>query len=102
MAHHDAGEKIAQRSRSGVVTAGFTALVGNKAVPLHRGAKLQAVKRLAVHGCDGPLRLALFARTALSELPRGDFFQIRFDFEHSSSNFLLRGNFSISDIRLLT
>src|SRR2546427_11907696 len=97
MAHHDAGEKVAQGRRSGIMTAGFIALIRNKAVPLDRRAKLQPMKRLAVNRRDGPLRLALFARPALGQLPRGDSFEVRLDFEHCILRFFAwRKMFSFS------
>src|SRR5882724_226686 len=40
MAHHDAGKKISEWRRPGIMTAGFVALVGNKTVPFHRGTEL--------------------------------------------------------------
>jgi hypothetical protein len=35
-----------------------------------------------MHSGDRPTRLALLARATLTQLPRGNFFQIRFHFEH--------------------
>jgi hypothetical protein len=40
------------------------------------------VERFAPDRRDRPPRLPLFARPALSELPRRDFLEIGFDFEH--------------------
>ena len=75
-------EKISQRRRPGVMSTGFVSLVGNKTMPLHRGAELKSVQRFAVDRRDRPPRLAFFPRPALGELPAGDFFEIGFDFEH--------------------
>jgi len=80
--HHDAGEKIAQRRRTGIVTPGFVSLVGDKAVPLYFRAKLKPMEGFAIHRRNGPPRLACFPRAALRKLARRDVFEIGFDFEH--------------------
>jgi hypothetical protein len=81
--HHDAGEKVAQGRRPGVVTAGFVPLVGDKAMPLDGGPKLKSVQRFAIHCRDGPPRFPFLPRPALGELPSSYFFENGFDFEHS-------------------
>ena len=51
-------------------------------MPLHRGPELKSVQRFAMDRRDGPPRLPFLPRPALGELPVGDFFKVRFDFEH--------------------
>ena len=82
MAHHDTGEKISERRRAGVMSAGFVALVGNKTVPFHRGTELPSVQCFAVNRRYRPSRFALFTRAALCQLSRGDFFEVGFHLEH--------------------
>ena len=78
------------------MSTGFVSLVGNKTMPLHRGPELKSVQRFAMDRRDGPPRLPFLPRPALGELPVGDFFKVRFDFNIATSDSVGRRNTAAS------